>query len=108
MISELPMKYQCNEMIYLPVTKPNQAKYCLFVCLFVCLFTCCFVVSLQKRVFRPTDQFLNVNYILTVDRNLNKPRKNCMLSNFYTYLTLPLCEAIFNDILALLVASREL
>ena len=32
---ELSMKEQSNEMIYLPATKPNQAKYCFFY-LFLC------------------------------------------------------------------------
>ena len=40
-ILELPMKQLSNEMIYLTVTKPHQAKYCLLV------------MSMQKRVFTP-------------------------------------------------------
>ena len=50
-ILELPVIWQSNERIYLPLTKPDQAKYCLF--------TCFFAMSLQKRGFRHKDQILN-------------------------------------------------
>ena len=33
-IPELPLRKQSDGVIYLPVTKPNQAKYCLFMCFF--------------------------------------------------------------------------
>ena len=50
-IPELPMRKQSNEMIYSPVTKPNQAKYCLFISFFV--------MPLQQRGLRPKDRHLN-------------------------------------------------
>ena len=50
MIPELPIIYQSNEMICLPVAKPNQAKYFSFICFFAML--------LQNRGVRPKDRIL--------------------------------------------------
>ena len=42
-------EYQSDEIIYLPVTKPDSDKYCLFVYSFVCLSVSLLVYSVVAK-----------------------------------------------------------